>query len=118
MSLLEILAVLFIIALVSLVVVPGLTNFKPTAELNSAHAQIISNLREAQAKALETQINQTINFATLTYPKNITLESTTFPSDTFSWKADGLPTDSGVATLKASNGKTKTITITATGFIK
>tara|TARA_Y100000310_G_C20545374_1_gene745325 strand:- start:722 stop:1078 length:357 start_codon:yes stop_codon:yes gene_type:complete len=118
MTLLEIIAVLFIIGLLALVVVPGLANFKPTAELNSAHAQLISTLREAQSKALETQVNQTINFTTLTYPTNITLESATFPSDTFSFKPDGLPSVAGVATIKASNGKTKTITISATGFIK
>lgn len=114
----EIIAVLMVIGLISLVIVPGFTNFKPNSELEIAYRQVISVLREAQGRALETQLIQSVDIFNLALPENVTLQGTTFPGDTVSWGAEGLPDASGTVTLIASNGKTKTITITATGYIK
>lgn len=101
MTLIEIIIIIGIIVVLAAVSIPAYRLIIPNIELNNMHKEAIADLREAQYKALETQIEEQIIIS----------------GTTVTWRSDGTPDQAYEITIE-HEGKTKTITITPTGYIK
>ena len=101
MTLIEILTVIGMLAILAVLSVPLYRAIIPNIELNNMYKEAIAQLREAQFRAMETQINQQIEL----YGVSVT------------FKADGTP-DSEKNIIINHESETKIIEITSDGYIK
>jgi len=140
MTAMELIVVLSIIAILTAVLVPTLSNYLPSIQLNGSARTLASSLREAQEKAISEQNQYLIRFSPgatppnyqliriynsveeqvrqVNLPSNVSLAiEGTITANQVVFSPDGGPSSSGQITLSI-NGSNKIVSVSPAGFIK
>jgi len=138
-TIIEIIAVLSIIGIVTIAFIPSINHYLPSVQLNGATRSLVSDLREIQERAITEQDRFSIKFSALNspasyqlihlqdsseevireenLPASINLELNGIIDNQIVFSPDGGPSSAGDITITISN-KSKVIIVSPAGFIK
>lgn len=110
MSLIEILVLIAVLAVLLTISMPLYRVLGPKIELDNAYQEAIASLRQAQYQALETQNSIAVDVSIFSLVSSYDFALTTF-------SPQGTPDNPNTINFQY-NGKTKTIQISSSGYIR